>query len=330
VKTVATIALTLALFVPAGVSAQEGAEQEAPAQEAPARVFASVGTGAINGVYYPVGGAICAIVNQSFRATGVRCSPETTPGSVYNVESLRTGELEFGIVQSDVAFAAYNGKGTFAGKPVPELRSVLNLHTEFVTIVARTGLDVLDDLAGKRISVGAEGSGARLTWEAIQRAVGWNDAQGPKTVDMPDDALGAALCSGAIDAGLLVVGHPSSRVSGLMSRCPLGFVAVGGPNIDSLVASAPYWREGRIPSKPYGLVGDTPSFGVSAVLMTSASMDDKAVADFARSLVMQIEALKSKHPALARLSVQSMVSGTFPAPLHPAAVKVYRELGLMK
>lgn len=135
--------------------------------------FASLGTGAINGVYYPVGGAICAIVNQDLSATGVRCSLETTPGSVYNVDALRSGELEFAIVQSDVAFEAFNGKGAYANKPDPELRSVLALHPELVTIVARAGVKDVADLAGKRIYVGPEGSGTRHTWEAIAHAFGW-------------------------------------------------------------------------------------------------------------------------------------------------------------
>ena len=291
--------------------------------------FDSLGTGEMSGVYYPVGGAICALVNRDTRATGVRCSRETTPGSVYNIDALRSGELEFAIVQTDVAFTAYNGKGAYSDKPFPELRTVLVLHPELVTIVARLGIDVLADLPGKRINVGPEGSGTRLTWEAIQKAIGLSDAQAPDIVDMPADAIGGALCSGAIDAGLLVVGHPSQRVSALMSRCPLGVVAVGGPAIDSLVASAPYLRKGWIPGDPYGLVGNTPSFGVSAVLMTTASMDSRAVAAFARALVTHLEILKTKHPALANLSVHEMVTGNLPAPLHPAAAPVFKELGLL-
>src|SRR5271168_3924225 len=86
-----------------------------------ARIFASLGTGEINGVYYPVGAAICAMVNRDLRDTGVRCSRELTPGSVYNIEAIRAGELEFAIVQSDVAFAAYNGNGAFVDRPFHEL-----------------------------------------------------------------------------------------------------------------------------------------------------------------------------------------------------------------
>ena len=292
--------------------------------------FASVGTGALNGVYYPVGGAICAIVNDTIRTSGVRCSPETTPGSVYNLEALRSGELDFAIVQSDVAFDAYDGKGRSSGDPFPQLRSVLRLHPELVTIVGRAGVRELSDLAGKWINVGPEGSGSRRTWETLQKALGLSDAQAPQIVDMPAEAVGGGICSGAIDASLLVVGHPSARASDLLSRCAVNLVAVDGPAVDSLVAGAPYLKKGQIPGAFYGLTTNTPSFGVSAVLMTRADMDDRTVAAFARALVTQIEVLKSKHPALANLSLQDMISGTLPAPIHPAALQVYRELGLLK
>ena len=115
-----------------------------------------------------------------------------------------------------------------------------------------------------------------------------------------------------------------------MARCAANLVAVDGPVVDSLVAGAPYWKKGQIPGDLYGLTGDTPSFGVSAVLMTRADVDDRIVAAFARDLITQVEALKTKHPALANLTIQDMVSGSLPAPLHPAATQVYRELGLLK
>lgn len=120
--------------------------------------FDLLGTGEMNGVYYPVAGEICALVDRDTRVSGVRCSRETTPGSVYNIDALRSGDLEFAIVQSDVAFAAYNGKGAYWEKPFPELRTVLVLHPELATIIARAGIRHIADLAGKRVNVGPEGA----------------------------------------------------------------------------------------------------------------------------------------------------------------------------
>src|SRR5271165_1943608 len=100
-------------------------------------IFASVGTGQVNGIYYPVAKDICRIVNRDLHTQGVRCSPESTPGSVYNIDALQSGELELGIVQSDVQFAAYNGEGAWKGRPFRGLRSVASLYPELVTIIAR-------------------------------------------------------------------------------------------------------------------------------------------------------------------------------------------------
>jgi TRAP transporter TAXI family solute receptor len=293
-------------------------------------MFASVGTGETNGVYYPLGEVICGIVNQNLHESGVRCSRETTPGSVYNVEALRNRELEFAMVQSDVAYDAYHGTAAFSEAPFPALRSVLALHLELVTIVARAGIHGLGDLAGKRIVAGPPGSGSRATWEAMVKALGWKDGQTPQTIDMPVDAIGNALCKGSIDASLLVLGHPSGKIHDLLAGCALNLIPVDGPAIDSLVAAAPYLKKGRIPANAYGLPAEVPSFGVNAILMTTADVDARAVSDFAVSLGTQIKALEEKSPVLENLSAQDIVTEALPAPLHPAALEAYRKLDLLK
>jgi uncharacterized protein len=299
-------------------------------QEQRFHFFASLGTGSMDGVYYPVGGAICAIVNEDLRSSGVRCSRETTPGSVYNVEALRSGELEFGIVQSDVAFAAYAGEGAFQSAPFKDLRSVLALHSELATLVARPDIHQLADLSGKRINVGPEGSGSRLTWDGIQGALGWNQDQTPRIVDMPSDAIDHALCSGSIDAALLVLGHPSARILDMLDGCTLNLVPLEGPAIDAFVAARPYFTKKRIPGSFYRLGADVPSFGVTAILMTTANMDSRVVTEFAKSLAARIDAFKTKNPVLENLTSQAMAPERLPVPLHAAAAQVYAELGLRK
>jgi TRAP transporter TAXI family solute receptor len=157
------------------------------------------------------------------------------------------------------------------------MRSVLALHVEFVTIVARADIHELGDLAGKRMVAGPAGSGSRATWEAMVKALGWKDGQKPKTIDMPVDAIGNALCKGSIDASLLVLEHPTGKIHDLLAGCALNLIPVDGPAIDSLVAAAPYLKKGRIPANAYGLPADVPSFGVNAILMTTADMDARAV-----------------------------------------------------
>jgi hypothetical protein len=250
---------------------------------------------------------------------------------VYNVNAVRSGELEFGIIQSDVAFAAYHGAGAWTGQPFTGLRSVFALHPELVTIIARRGAGVREvaDLAGKRVNVGSLGSGSRTTWDAIEAELGWSAAQRGRPTELSADATTRALCDGEIDANLLIVGHPSPLVRTQLSACAVNLVAITGAPVDKLLRAMPYYRRGDIPGDLYGLPTDTPSFGVTAVLMASAKMDARVVAAVAKAVVARITELQKMHPALARLSVDAMIDGGLPAPLHPGAVQAYKELGLL-
>ena len=157
----------------------------------------SLGTGEVELVYYAVGRAICEAVDRDIRRLGVRCSAESTPGSKYNAEAIHSGELEFGIVQSDIAYAAYHGKDAFANRPFGDLRSVIVLYPEIVTIIARSGSGIakIADLAGRRTNVGRQGSGTHAVWDDLQAVLGWKDAQ---ITELPADEAARALCVGEI------------------------------------------------------------------------------------------------------------------------------------
>jgi TRAP transporter TAXI family solute receptor len=289
--------------------------------------MASLGTGEVELVYNKVGRAICEVVNQDIRELGVRCSAENTPGSQYNVDAIHSGELEFGIVQSDIAYTAYNGKGTFANRPFGDLRSVAVLYPEIVTLMARSdsGIAQIADLAGRRINVGRQGSGTHAIWDDLQATLGWKDAQ---ITEWPAEEASRALCAGKIDANFLQVGHPSAAVREQLAACPTRFVAVNGTAVDALLALAPYFVKRNIPGQLYGLTADIPSFGSNAVLMTSARVDAKAVAAFARGMIARIDELGTKHPVLASLSIGEMTGNDIPAPapFHPAANQIYKAL----
>jgi uncharacterized protein len=293
-------------------------------------VFASMGTGELSGIYYPVGKAICEIVNHDLRTDGVRCSAETTPGSVYNIEALQSGELEFGIVQSDVQYDAYTGEGPWIGRAFRSLRSVVSLYPELVTVIVRANSQIHDlaDLAGRRVNVGSEGSGTRATWDEIEAAVGWHDAKRVHPVALRVDATTSALCSGEIDANLMIGGHPSPLVAAQQAACPVNFVAIDGPAIDKLVHDHPYYQTGTIGGSAYGVTAQVPTFGVRATLVTSASVDARVVAVIAKELLTHLAELRALHPALAGLTAGEMIKDGLTAPLHPGAAQVYKELEL--
>ena len=138
--------------------------------------FITIGTGGVTGVYYPTGGAICRLMNRDRDEHGIRCSVESTGGSVYNLNTMRQGELDFGVVQSDWQYHAYNGSSKFSDQGAYEgLRAVFSVHPEPFTVVARADADIedFDDLEGKRVNVGNPGSGQRGTMEVLMQAKGW-------------------------------------------------------------------------------------------------------------------------------------------------------------
>jgi len=165
--------------------------------------FISIGTGGVTGVYYPTGGAICRMVNKDRKEHGIRCSAESTGGSIYNINTIRQGELEFGVAQSDWQYHAYNGTSKFEEQgPFENLRAVFSVHPEPVTVIASdaSGIDTLTDVKGKRLNIGNPGSGTRGTWEVIEEALGWERSELKLAAEMKSAETGQALCDGKIDA----------------------------------------------------------------------------------------------------------------------------------
>jgi uncharacterized protein len=291
-------------------------------------VFASLGTGELSGIYYPVGQAICRIVNNNLDISRVRCSPETTPGSVYNIDAVRSGELEFALVQSDIQFAAYHGRGAWVGHPFRGLRSVLGLYPELLTIMVRTDSPIRDlsGLAGRRMDVGSRGSGTRATWDAIEAELGWRNGERVHPVELRAGAARAALCSGTIDANAMIVGHPSSVVRKQEAACGIRFVTVAGPAIDRLLRDHPYYQRGTISGDEAGHADQAATIGVRATLVTSASVDARVVAAITKELLAHVAEFRTLHSALAGLTTSGMMSRHgMSAPLHSGATQVYED-----
>ncbi|AHC73646.1 thymidylate synthase [Candidatus Endolissoclinum faulkneri L5] len=295
--------------------------------------FISIGTGGVTGVYYPTGGAICRLINRDRKKHGIRCSVEATGGSIYNANIIHAGELEFGIVQSDVQYNAYNGKGSFENvSPFRELRSVFSLHAEPVTIVARKDANIktFADLKGARVNIGNAGSGTRNTWEIIEQALGWKRNDLRLAAELKSAETAQALCDNKIDANFWMVGHPAAIVSETMSTCEANLVSVVGPVFDKLVADHSYYRKATIPGNIYpGNSNDINTFGVGATLLTSSKVSDEVVYTLTKAVFSNLEDFKKLHPAFATLKAEEMIKEALSAPLHPGAIKAYKDLGLM-
>ena len=308
------------------------ASMMAPSAVAQAK-FMTIGTGGVTGVYYAAGGAICRLVNKDRAKHGLRCSVESTGGSVFNVNTIRAGELDFGVAQSDVQYNAYKGLKQFEKDgPYTDLRSVFSLHPEPFTVLARkeAGIKTIEDLKGKRFNVGNPGSGTRAAADELIAALGWKMSDFGLASELKADEHGAALCDNKIDAFFYGVGHPSANIQDPTTTCGAKLVPVTGPAVDKLVSTAPYYAKVDIPGGLYsGNPNPTPTYGVLATLVTSSKVADNVVYELVKVVFENFDDFKKLHPALAHLDPKKMIKDGLSAPLHPGAVKYYKEKGWM-
>ncbi|SPF77104.1 hypothetical protein ALP8811_02127 [Aliiroseovarius pelagivivens] len=299
-----------------------------------AEEFITIGTGGVTGVYYPTGGAICRLVNKGRKDHGVRCSVESTGGSVYNINTIREGELEFGVAQSDWQYHAYNGTSKFedAGK-FEGLRAVFSVHPEPFTVVARadSGIKTFADLKGKRVNIGNPGSGQRGTMEVLLEALGWTTDDFALATELKASEQSAALCDNQIDAMVYTVGHPSGSIQEATTACDSVLVEVSGEAVEKLVADNSFYRTATIPGGMYrGNDADTATFGVGATFVSSDAVSEDAVYAVVSSVMKNIEDFKGLHPAFANLDPKEMATAGLSAPLHPGAAKYYKEAGIIE
>jgi TRAP transporter TAXI family solute receptor len=299
--------------------------------------FVTIGTGGVTGVYYPTGGAICRLVNKGKKQHGVRCSVESTGGSVYNINTIRAGELDMGVAQSDWQYHAYHGTGKdsfIKAGPFKELRAVFSVHAEPVTVIARadSGVKHVDQLVDKRVNIGNPGSGTEATWTLMWKAMGHADARADlklaaqlKSAETPQ-----ALCDNKIEALFWLVGHPNGLSKEATTTCDAVMVEVSGPAVDKLVKDNSFYRYATIPAGMYrGNPNDTKTFGVGATFVTSTNASEQQIYVVTNAVFDNFDAFKKLHPAFANLKESEMIKDALSAPLHDGAAKYYKERGWM-
>jgi TRAP transporter TAXI family solute receptor len=310
-----------------------GASLAASSAIAAEKSFVTIGTGGVTGVYYPTGGSICRLVNKGKKQHGVRCSVESTGGSVYNINTIRAGELDMGVAQSDWQYHAYNGTSKFKEKgPFKELRAIFSVHPEPFTVVARkdSGIKNLNDLKGKRINIGNPGSGQRGTMEVLMKAMGWTKASFKLASELKASEQSKALCDNKIDAMVYTVGHPSGSIKEATTTCESVLVNITGPEVTKLIKDNDFYRTATIPGKMYrGNDADTTTFGVGATFVTSTKVPENVIYAVVKSVFENFDSFKKLHPAFANLKKSEMVKDGLSAPLHRGAIKYYKEAGLM-
>lgn len=295
--------------------------------------FVTIGTGSVTGVYYPTGGAICRLVNKGRKDHGVRCSVESTRGSVFNLEALRKKELDFAITQSDWQYNAYNGIDYFAEQGAnKDLRSLFSLHSEAFTVVARadSGIKSFEDLKGKRVNIGSQGSGNRATMEVLMKAEGWTNNDFKEALELKASDQADALCDNTIDVMIYSAGHPNGAVQEAATTCETVIIPVNGPKIDALMKTHPYYVYTIIPGGMYpGTPNDVPTFGVKATLVTTKDEDEEVVYQIVKSVFDNFDNFRTLHPVFSTLHLKQMIKEGNIAPLHKGAERYFKEKGLL-
>ena len=296
--------------------------------------FVTIGTGGVTGVYYAAGGAICRLLNKDRKEHGIRCSVESTGGSAFNVNTIKEGELDFGMAQSDVQYNAYNGKEQFAdGGAHSDLRAVFSVHPEPFTVLAHpdAGIASFEDFKGKRFNVGNPGSGTRASMERLLSAMDWTLADFSLASELKADEHGPALCDGKIDGFYYAVGHPSANIQDPTTTCAAKLVALNNEAVQKLVADNPYYAMATIPGGMYANnPDDVETYGVLATLVASANVPDETVYLLVKAVFDNFDEFKSLHPAFANLDPANMVKDGLSAPLHPGAERYYKERGWLQ
>ena len=319
----AVIAAALMAGGVAGVSSPAVAQQSK---------FITVGTGGIVGVYYPLGGAVCRFVNAGRKDHGLRCTVESTGGSVFNINAVMSGDMDIGFAQSDTQYYAMTGAGAFKDKPQPKLRALFSVYPELLTLVARQDANIktFADIKGKRVNIGDPGSGTRGTTELVMGALNIKKEDLKFVGELKFVEMAPALCDNKIDAFTFVAGHPNAIFQEAATSCSSNIATVVGPGVDKLVKDNPFYAKANVPGKMYkGTDTAQATFGVLATIVASADLPDQTAYVITKAVFDNLEDFKKLHPAVANITKEQMLEGNT-VPFHPGALRYFREKGLLK
>lgn len=305
-------------------AAAEAVDTEMPA------IF--IGTGDSTGVYYPTGCAIARIVNERQDTLGIKVTAEVTGASLFNINALLAGDLQFGMAQADLLYQAYNGLGEWEGRPQKDLRAIFALAPEMVTFVAAedSGITSIAHVKGKAINIGNPGSGNRQNAIDILESAGINYENDIMAANFKAADAPRKLQEGVIDGFFYTVGHPNRNIrEATIGRRAVRIVRMD--NIDALAAKFPYYVLSEIdlthyPKAVNAAEARVPAISMVAIFVTSSKMSDEVVYTMTKGVLENLEALKALHPALAMLTTETMLKG-LTAPIHPGAMRYYRESG---
>ncbi|GLT15186.1 TAXI family TRAP transporter solute-binding subunit [Vibrio algivorus] len=295
--------------------------------------YITIATGAVTGVYYPAGSSICKLINKGRLQHHIRCSVEPSAGSVDNIDQVRLAKNDLGITQSDWQYFAFQGSKEFTPKaPYSNMRALFSLHNEPFNLIVRKDSNIksVADLARKRVNIGNKGSGDRATMDRIMQQFGWSPKSFSRATELTGASRAQALCDNQIDAFVSILGNPNASIKEATTSCQAKLIPVTGPKIDKLVDNTPYYATTSIPANLYpNNEKDIKTFGTLSVVFTDKRMSDELAYNITKSVFENLDTFKRLHPAFAMLKKENMIKDGISAPLHPGAIRYYKEVGLL-
>lgn len=293
-----------------------------------------LGTGSVKGVYFPIGGVICRLLNRHKPLHRIRCSLESTGGSIYNLRELKEGNFDLVFAQSDWQYHAYNGTSTFESDGAnPQLRAVFALEADPLALIVKSDSEIkgFDDLENRTVSFGYARSLQHRIINDLLAAKGWDDSNFKRVRRMSDTKQVGELCADKVEAILLLTSSLTDYLRDLDDNCSLRLVPIDVPEIGEIIAEKPYYRTGQILK---GLHLDSKenvkSFGLGATFVAMESTSPKAIYHVVKEIVENFKDFQSLHPSLKDLSKKELPYAGLSAPLHPGAIRYYKEARLLK
>ena len=288
------------------------------------KVFLNIATGGTAGTYFPLGGAMAEIINNN--VADVNATAVTSGASVANINMLATDEVQMAFVQNDIAFYAYNGVEMFKDKQQANVRAVATLYNETIQVVtlASAGVKSLADLKGKRVAVGAAGSGAEVNARQVLEATGitYKDIS-PQYLSFAEAANG--LRDGNTDVAFLTAGAPTAAVRDVAAQKEVVIIPVPKNIADKLIAKYPFYVRVKIPKDTYSKqTADVDTVTVKSILVTNASLDEELVYNVTKAIFTNLDRLGQAHAQGKNISRTTALEG-LPIPVHPGADRFFKE-----
>ncbi|MEH7492457.1 TAXI family TRAP transporter solute-binding subunit [Neobacillus niacini] len=316
------ILLTLSMILAACGNKEEGGEKPAD-EEKEKPQFISILTGGTGGTYYPLGGSFAEIIKDE---TGIDTNAETSGASAENMTTLKNGDAEIAFSQTDIASYAAEGKLMFATNKVDNVKAIATLYPETIQIVTtkESGITSVEDLKGKKVSVGAPGSGTVANAEQILEVHGMTFDDINKQ-DLSFDESTQGIQDGTIDAAFVTAGTPTGAVESLGATEDVVIVPIEQDKIDAIIEKYPFYVKEEVPSGTYGLESAVTTVAVQAMLVASSDLADDVVYNITKAIFENLD--KVTHAKGKLIKVENALNGVG-IDVHPGAQKYFDEKGV--